>query len=57
MLLEENGGRECLLLPLPKKLILINTGLSACRTLRLCDAFMKRVEQGLLYSVRLWSRS
>ncbi|KAH8987715.1 hypothetical protein EDB86DRAFT_3104909 [Lactarius hatsudake] len=47
MLLEDNGGRECPLLPLLTKLVLVDTALSARRTLRLCDALMKRVEQGV----------
>ncbi|KAH8993961.1 hypothetical protein EDB92DRAFT_1851946 [Lactarius akahatsu] len=47
MLLEENGGRECPLLPLLTKLVLVDTALSARRTLRLCDALMKRVKQGV----------
>jgi hypothetical protein len=47
MLLEENGERECPLLPSLTELVLVNTGLSARRTLLLCDAFMKRVEQGV----------
>ncbi|KAI9444552.1 hypothetical protein H4582DRAFT_1909696 [Lactarius indigo] len=47
MLLNDNGGREYPLLPSLVKLILINTGLSARRTLCLCDALMKRVEQGV----------
>ncbi|KAN0137114.1 hypothetical protein V8E53_005111 [Lactarius tabidus] len=47
MLLEENGEPECPLLPSLIKLVLVNTGLSARRTLLLCDALMKRVEQGV----------
>ncbi|KAI9455928.1 hypothetical protein BJY52DRAFT_1417305 [Lactarius psammicola] len=47
MVLEENGGRECPLLPSLKNLVLVETALSARRTLRLCDALMKRVEQGI----------
>ena len=47
MLLNDNGGRESPLLPSLTKLVLVNTGLSARRTLRLCDALMQRVEQGV----------
>jgi len=47
MLLNDNGGRECPLLPSLTKLVLVKTGLSARRTLCLCDALMKRVEQGV----------
>ena len=47
MLLEDNGGREIPLLPSLTKLILVNTELSARRAFRLCDALMKRVEQGV----------
>ncbi|KAN0129624.1 hypothetical protein V8E53_012620 [Lactarius tabidus] len=46
MLLEDNGGRESPLLPSLTKLILVDTDLSPRRTFRLCDALMKRVEQG-----------
>ena len=51
-LLEDNGGRESPLLPSLTKLVLVDTALidnalSARRTLRLCDALMKRVEQGV----------
>jgi hypothetical protein len=45
ILLGENGECEFPLLPLLTKLVLVNIGLSARRTLLLCDAFMKRVEQ------------
>jgi hypothetical protein len=47
MLLEDNGGRESPLLPSLTKLVLFNTGFSARRTLRLCDALMRRVEHGV----------
>ncbi|KAH9033657.1 hypothetical protein EDB84DRAFT_1438202 [Lactarius hengduanensis] len=47
MLLNDDGGRECPLLPSLAKLDLVNTRLSARRTLCLCDALMKRVEQGV----------
>ncbi|KAH9161214.1 hypothetical protein EDB89DRAFT_755144 [Lactarius sanguifluus] len=46
MFLEDSGNAN-LLLPSLRKLVLINTALSAWRTLRLRDAFMKRVEQGV----------
>ncbi|KAH9058298.1 hypothetical protein EDB87DRAFT_1685470 [Lactarius vividus] len=51
-LLEDNGGRESPLLPSLTKLVLVETALidttpSAHMTLRLCDALMKRVEQGV----------
>jgi hypothetical protein len=47
VLLREDGEHEYPLLPLLTKLVLVNTGLSARRTLFLCDALMKRVEQGV----------
>src|SRR5882762_5893344 len=47
MLLADEGGRECPLLPLLIKLVLDETTLSGGRTHRFCDAFMKRVEQGV----------
>ena len=47
MLLEDNGECESSLLPSLTKLILVDTELSARRTHRLCDALMKRVEQGV----------
>ncbi len=47
MLLEDNGGRESPLLPSLTELVLVYTALSERRTLRLCDALMKRVEQGV----------
>src|SRR6266702_2392397 len=46
MLLQDNGGGGCPPLPSLTKLDLIDVALSARRTLRLCDAFMNRVEQG-----------
>ncbi|KAH9170565.1 hypothetical protein EDB89DRAFT_2230574 [Lactarius sanguifluus] len=50
--MEDHGGRESPLLPSLTKLILIDTplvgaGLSTRRTLRLCDALMRRVELGV----------
>jgi hypothetical protein len=45
MLLEDNGGRERPLLPSFTKLVMIN--LPTYSLLRLCDALMKRVEQGV----------
>jgi hypothetical protein len=47
MLLQDNGGRERPLFPSLTRLELINCTLSARRTLRLCDALMNRVEQGV----------
>ena len=47
MLLEENGEHERPLLPFLTKLVPVHLGLSARRTLLLCDALMKRVEQGV----------
>ena len=50
MLLGDNEGRdlESPLLPSLTKLVLINnTALCPLRTLRLCDALMKRVEEGV----------
>jgi len=47
MLLEDNGGRESPLLPSLTKLVLINTALCTHRTVRLCDALIRRVEQGV----------
>ncbi|KAH9172618.1 hypothetical protein EDB89DRAFT_1885848 [Lactarius sanguifluus] len=47
MLLEDSGERNCPLLPSLTNLVLIDVTLSARRTLRLCDALMKRVEQGV----------
>jgi hypothetical protein len=45
MLLNDDG--ECPILPSLKTIILDHNALSARRTLRLCDALMKRVEQGV----------
>ncbi|KAH9041370.1 hypothetical protein EDB85DRAFT_2286338 [Lactarius pseudohatsudake] len=47
VLLQDNGGRDLPLLPSLIKFDLIETSLGARRTLRLCDALMKRVEQGV----------
>jgi hypothetical protein len=47
MLLEDNGGRESPLLPSLTKIDLVDASLSARRTFSLCDALMKRVEQGV----------
>jgi len=47
MLLEDNWGSECPLLPSLTNLVLVDIALSARRTLRLCDALIKRVEQGI----------
>ena len=47
MLLQDNGGHENPVLPSLTELVLINVELSARRTDRLCDALMKRVEQGV----------
>ena len=47
MLLEDNWGCESPLLPSLTTLILDDTMLSSRRTLRLCDALMRRVEQGV----------
>ncbi|KAH9174524.1 hypothetical protein EDB89DRAFT_548562 [Lactarius sanguifluus] len=47
MLLDDHGGRESPLLPLLTTLILVDTALLKRRTLHLCDALMKRVEQGV----------
>jgi hypothetical protein len=47
MLLEDNEGCESPLFPLLTKLVLFRSRLSARRTLRLCDALMNRVEQGV----------
>ena len=46
MLLEDNRGRESPLLPSLTKLVLVESTLSPRRTFRLCEALMKRVEQG-----------
>ncbi|KAH9058276.1 hypothetical protein EDB87DRAFT_1626765 [Lactarius vividus] len=47
MLTEDDGKRESPLLPLLTTLVLVDTALLERRTLRLCDALMKRVEQGV----------
>jgi hypothetical protein len=47
MLLQDNGGLEHPLLPSLKRLDLIGATLSARRTISLCDALMRRVEQGV----------
>ncbi|KAH9046758.1 hypothetical protein EDB84DRAFT_1412823 [Lactarius hengduanensis] len=47
MLLDDHGGRERPMLPLLTTLILVDTALLKRRTLRLCDALMKRVEEGV----------
>ncbi|KAF8267392.1 hypothetical protein EI94DRAFT_1730674 [Lactarius quietus] len=47
MLLEDTGGREYPVLPSLTMLVLLDIPLSGRRTQRLCDALMKRVEQGV----------
>ena len=47
MLSKENGGHERPLLPFLTKLVPVHLGLTARRTPLLCDALMKRVEQGV----------
>ena len=47
LITEDTWGRESALLPSLTNLVLIQSTLSACRTLRLCDVLMKRVEQGV----------
>ena len=47
MVLEGNGGRKCPLLPSLIMLHLLENTLNVQITLRLCDALMKRVEQGV----------
>ncbi|KAH8985466.1 hypothetical protein EDB86DRAFT_2336845 [Lactarius hatsudake] len=47
MLLDNHGGRKSPLLPSLTTLILVDTALLERRTLHLCDALMKRVEQGV----------
>jgi hypothetical protein len=47
VLLEDHWERENILLPSLTNLVLVESILSACRTLRLCDVMMKRVEQGV----------
>ena len=46
MILEDNGWHECALLPSLTTLHLLGYTLTVRRTLCLCDALMKRVEQG-----------
>jgi hypothetical protein len=48
MILEDNGGRECPLLPSLTSIHLLENTLTVHRTLRLRDALMKRVKQGVL---------
>jgi hypothetical protein len=47
MVLKDDGGRENPLLPSLTELVLVNEVLNADLTLALCDALMKRVEQGV----------
>ena len=47
LLLEDNGGHESPLLPSLRRLDLLGTSLTRRRTLRLCDALKRRVEQGV----------
>ena len=47
LILEDTWERESTLLPSLTNLVLVQSTLSACRTLRLCDVLMKRVEQGV----------
>jgi hypothetical protein len=47
LILEDTWGHESTLLPSLTNLVLIQSTLSACRTLRLCDVLVKRVEQGV----------
>ena len=47
LLLEDNGGHESPLLPSLRRLDLLETSLTRRRTLRLCDALKRRVEQGV----------
>ncbi|KAH9046755.1 hypothetical protein EDB84DRAFT_1575679 [Lactarius hengduanensis] len=47
MLLDDHGGHESPLLPLLTTLILVDTALVKRRDLHLCDALMKRIEQGV----------
>ena len=47
LLAEDDGGCESPLLPSLTKLVLVNSELTMPRTLHLCDALMKRVEQGV----------
>jgi hypothetical protein len=47
IILEDNGGRECPLLPSLTTLHLLGNTLTVRRALRLCNALMKRVSQGV----------
>ncbi|KAF8267380.1 hypothetical protein EI94DRAFT_1730642 [Lactarius quietus] len=47
MMLQDNGGRECPLLPSLTVLSLVESALSARRTHLLCDLLRKRVEKGV----------
>ncbi|KAH9080251.1 hypothetical protein EDB83DRAFT_2608532 [Lactarius deliciosus] len=47
MLLEENGGDESPLLPSLTGLVVVHAQVNDCWTNRLCDALMRRVEQGV----------
>ena len=47
MLLKDSGWCKSSLLPSLTKLVLLNTVLCTNRTVRLCKALMKRVEQGV----------
>ncbi|KAH9174521.1 hypothetical protein EDB89DRAFT_1951351 [Lactarius sanguifluus] len=47
MLLDDHGGRESPLLPSLTTLILVDAALLKRRALHLCDALMKRVEEGV----------
>ncbi len=47
MLLADEGGRECPLLPSLIKLVLDDAFMDGSTTRRFCDVFMKRVEQGV----------
>jgi len=47
MLLQDISGHESPLLPSLTTLVLIDVALNSRRTQRLCDALMKRVEQGV----------
>ncbi|KAH9070761.1 hypothetical protein EDB83DRAFT_2262311 [Lactarius deliciosus] len=47
MLLEENGGGESPLLPSLTELVVVDAHVKDDWTLRLCDALMRRVEQGV----------
>ena len=55
LLLEDNGGHEGPLLPSLRQLDLLDTSLTKRRTLRLCDALKKRVQQGVPLKVLSWS--